>query len=113
MTATYFILLDLKTRNKSIDLLRNHKSHYLNSHSLNRHYESTTNFVSLTLLREKRQELTPQWHINHRPADLLLISQPYLSLTYHKDRNHKTPNKENIENSQSRYHDERTKSRVK
>jgi hypothetical protein len=91
MTATYFILMDLKSRNKSIRLLPNRIQQ--------------TNPIPANLLREKNQEITPRSRTTHRhhppPADLLLISQqdktylPPTSGTNNEYRNYKTPNKEN------------------
>jgi hypothetical protein len=70
MMATYFILLDLKSRNRSIRLL--------------------SNPIPTNLLREKNQELISQSRTvqqHPQPANLLLISQQT-----------KTPNKENLQN---------------
>jgi hypothetical protein len=100
MTATYFILMDLKSRNKSIRLLSNRIQQ--------------TNPIPTNLLRENNQEITPRSRTTHRhppPADLLLISQqdkthlPPTSGTNNEYRNYKTPNKEN---SQPRYQERTT-----
>ena len=108
MTATYFILLDLKSRNKSIRLLAN------------RRQEPTA--IPSTLLREKNQEIFLRSRLTHEhppPADLLLISQqsraPVTKTTAPKlivpgknecrDRSAKTPNKENIDNTRTRRQD--------
>jgi hypothetical protein len=91
--------LDLKSRNKSIRLLSN-RMHSQTTHGYN---QQTSN-----LLREKNQEISPRKRITHPPpADLLLISQQGTTdfpskHSEHRKRNHKIPNKENIENSQTR-----------
>ncbi|CAF2410512.1 unnamed protein product [Rotaria sp. Silwood2] len=90
MTATYFILLNLKSQNKSIRLSRNHTN--------------------------------PRSHINYQhppPADLLLSHQDKTHVpitngmrstirTNQECCNHKSPNKENIENSQTRQQEQTT-----
>ena len=105
MTATYFILMDLKSRNRSIRLLSN-RLQQMSSRSSN-DYDQQPNPIPTNLLREKNQELTAgsraaQQH--PQPADLLLISQrtrTYLPALNDADqRDDRTPNKENIEQSQ-------------
>ncbi len=78
MTATYFILMDLKSRNRSIRLLSNRMTHG---------YDQHPNPIPTNLLREKNQESISQSRTadqHPQPANLLLISQQ-----------NKTPNKEN------------------
>ncbi len=78
MMATYFILLDLKSRNRSIRLLSNRS-------------DQQSNPIPTNLLREKNQELISQSRTvqqHPQPANLLLISQQT-----------KTPNKENSQSS--------------
>ncbi len=115
MTATYFILMDLKSRNKSIRLLPN-RIQQMTFQTFNR-YDQQSNSIPASLLREKNQESTPRSRTIHQhppPADLLLISQQdktYLpsNSDENRSRNHKTPNKEN---SQTQHH-ERTTPTVK
>lgn len=129
MTATYFILYDLKSRNKPLRLLPN-RTQPVNCRSLDGPHHQQASSIPANLLREKNQDLTPRSRTAHRhppPADLLLISQqnkPHIPSPYankpttpssHSDqrhRHHKTPNKENVENSHSKRH-ERTTPTVK
>ncbi|CAM4765576.1 unnamed protein product [Rotaria magnacalcarata] len=127
MTATYFILYDLKSRNKPIRLLPN-RVQSIHSRAFDGHHHPASS-IPANLLREKNQDLTPRSRTVHRhppPADLLLISQqnkthvpsPHAnrsttpSHTEQRHRSHKTPNKENVENSHTKRH-ERTTPTVK
>lgn len=121
MTATYFILLDLKSRHKPIRLLPN-RTQPMNIRSLDGpHHHHQASSIPANLLREKNQEGTPRSRTVHRhppPADLLLISQQdksQLPPSYgnksnneQRNRNHKTPNKENVENSHTKRHERTT-----
>ena len=119
MTATYFILLDLKSRNKSIRLLPN-RMVPMNVRPFDGHHrQNPAKPIPTNLLRENNQEITSRSRTIHRhplPADLLLISQqnkirsPSINEQYH--RNYKTPNKENVDNSHTKHH-ERTTPTVK
>ncbi|CAF4859702.1 unnamed protein product [Rotaria sp. Silwood1] len=119
MAATYFILYDLKSRNKSIRLLPN-RTQPINYRTFNGHHHQASS-IPTNLLREKNQDLTPRSRTVHRhppPADLLLISEQnktHLPTSYgnksttpsnneQRNRNHKTPNKENVENSHKKRH---------
>ncbi len=85
--------MDLKSRNKSIRLLPNRIQQTTNGHD-----------QQSNLLRKKNQDITQRPH--PPPADLLLISQQnktHLPPISNERRKHKTPNKENIENSQTRH----------
>lgn len=84
MTATYYILMDLKSRNKPIRLSQN-LSRTSNS------CDSQINSNPSNILREKNQELISRSRPTDQPADLLLISQ--------QTKIYKTPARENIENS--------------
>ena len=125
MTATYFILLDLKSRHKTIRLLP-HSSQSIGSRTIDGHPQPHVSSIPANLLREKNQDTTARSRAVHRhppPADLLLISQqeknhlpPFSGKktavtsnnTDERSRNHKTPNKENVENSQSKRSDRTT-----
>jgi len=124
MTATYFILFDLKSRHKPIRLLPN-RTQPMNSRTLDGNHHHQASSIPTNLLREKNQETTPRSRTAHRhppPADLLLISQQdktHLPPSYgnkstipsnneQRNRNHKTPNKENVENSHTRRHERTT-----
>ncbi|CAF0784598.1 unnamed protein product [Rotaria sordida] len=128
MAATYFILYDLKSRNKPIRLLPN-RTQPMNCRAFDEHHHHQASSIPANLLREKNQDLTPRSRTTHRhppPADLLLISQQnktHLPSSYGNkstipsyneqfNRNHKTPNKENVENSHTKRH-ERTTPTVK
>lgn len=128
MTATYFILLDLKSRHKPIRLLPN-RTQPINSRTLDgyshHHHHPQASSIPANLLREKNQDTTPRSRTVHRhpvPADLLLMSQQdklHLPPTNgnkssheHRHRHHKTPNKENVENSHTK-RSERTTPTVK
>ncbi|CAF3234589.1 unnamed protein product [Rotaria socialis] len=96
LTATYFILLNLKSRNKPIRLLPN-RIQQITSHRTYRQNEQS-NSIPTNLLREK----------NPPPANFLLLSQQdKKNLSFQNEmksaykQKHKTPNKENIENSQT------------
>jgi hypothetical protein len=78
MTATYLILLDLKSRNKSIRILSNRIQQIT--------CESTNEHVPINLLREKNQQ-----DKTHLPP----ISGMKSINNEHRNRKHKTPNKEN------------------
>ncbi|CAF0808262.1 unnamed protein product [Adineta steineri] len=127
MTATYFILLDLKSRHKPIRLLPNRTQTMNAKLADGRTHQASS--IPANLLREKNQEANPRSRTVHRhpqPADLLLISQqdkthlpptygnklPVPSNSEQRSRNHKTPNKENNENSHPKHH-ERTTPTVK
>lgn len=116
MTATYLILLDLKARQKPIRLLPN-RSQPINCRTLDIHHRHPQTHSNPTnLLREKNHETTPRSRAVHRqilPGDHLVISQHdklHLPPTHtnkingeqQKIRNHKTPNKENVDNSHSK-----------
>lgn len=122
MTATYLILLDLKTRHKPIRLLPNRtqpiSSRKLDLHA---HHHMQASSIPNNLLREKNQETTPRSRAAHRqplPVDFLHLPQqekthlpPSHSNKTHneqRNRNHKTPNKENVENSHSKRHERTT-----
>jgi hypothetical protein len=124
MTATYFILLDLKSRHKPIRLLP-HSSQPISSRTIDGHVHHQASSIPANLLREKNQDATARSRTAHRhppPADLLLISQQdknhlppssgkksiLSSNNDERNRNHKTPNKENVENSHSKRHDRTT-----
>ena len=121
MTATYFILLDLKSRNKPIRLLPN-RTQPINARTLDFHHQHhQASSIPANLLREKNQEITPRSRTAHRhplPADLLLMSQQdkthlppshgNKSSNEQRHRSHKTPNKENVENSHSKRHERTT-----
>jgi len=126
MTATYLILLDLKARQKPIRLLP-HRSQPINCRTLDIPYRHPqAHSIPTNLLREKNQETTPRSRAVHRqilPGDHLVASQHeklHLPPTHsnktnyeqQKTRNHKTPNKENVDNSHSKRH-ERTTPTVK
>lgn len=124
MTATYFILLDLKSRHKPIRLIPT-RTQPINIRSFDGHQPHHASSIPANLLREKNQEITPRSRTVHRhppPADLLLISQQdktQLPPSYgnksnqdQRNRNHKTPNKENVENSHTK-RQERTTPTVK
>ena len=124
MTATYFILLDLKSRHKPIRLLPNRtqpiNTRTLDGYSHSHHHHPQASSIPANLLREKNHEVTPRSRTVHRhpvPADLLLMSQQdktYLPPTNgnKSNRHHKTPNKENVENSHTK-RSERTTPTVK
>lgn len=124
MTATYFILLDLKSRHKQIRLLPN-RTQPINSRTLDGYHHHQASSIPANLLREKNQETTPRSRTVHRhplPADLLLMSQQdkthlppssaNKSSHEQRNRNHKTPNKENVENAHTK-RQERTTPTVK
>lgn len=126
MTSTYFILLDLKSRHKPIRLLPN-RAHPSSSRTLDAysHSHPQASSIPANLLREKNQDINPRSRTAHRhplPADLLLMSQrekAHLPPTSsnktdheHRHRSHKTPNKENVENSHPK-RSERTTPTVK
>lgn len=128
MTATYFILLDLKSRHKPIRLLP-HPSQSIPARTIDGQAILPASSIPANLLREKNQDATARSRTVHRhppPADLLLISQqekpqlpptgtkkPHLPSTNdERHRNHKTPNKENVDNSHSK-RQERTTPTVK
>lgn len=129
MTATYFILLDLKSRHKPIRLLP-HPSQSITSRTIDGKSIHQASSIPANLLREKNQDATARSRAAHRhppPADLLLISQQdkthllstsngkksnVPSTNDERSRSHKTPNKENVENSHSKRH-ERTTPTVK
>ena len=101
MTATYLILLDMKSRNRSIRLLANRIQQVSSQTN-----DEQPNALPTNLLREKNQQITGRsrpGQVHPQPADLLLISQghktyfPPVNADHDKDR---TPNKENIERSQ-------------
>lgn len=105
MTATYFILLDMKSRNKSIRLLAN-RMQQISSQTNNEHDEQP-NPIPTNLLREKNQTITirsrPGHQVHPQPADLLLIAQGHKTYFPSSNTDHdndRTPNKENIERSQ-------------
>ncbi|CAF4321562.1 unnamed protein product, partial [Adineta steineri] len=123
MTATYFILLDLKSRHKPIRLLPNRTQTMNAKLADGRTHQASS--IPANLLREKNQEANPRSRTVHRhpqPADLLLISQqdkthlpptygnklPVPSNSEQRNRNHKTPNKENNENSHPKHHERTT-----
>jgi hypothetical protein len=120
MTATYFILFDLKSRHKPMRLLPN-RTQPINSRTIDGHHHQASS-IPANLLREKNQEASPRSRTVHRhppPADLLLISQQdkthmppssghkstMPSYNEYRSRNHKTPNKENVENSHTKRHE--------
>ena len=124
MTATYFILLDLKSRHKPIRLLP-HMSQPISARTIDGHPHHPASSIPPNLLREKNQDATARSRTAHRhppPADLLVISQQdkthlppssgkksTIPPTHdERHRNHKTPNKENVENSHPRRHDRTT-----
>ena len=122
MTATYFILFDLKSRHKPMRLLPN-RTQPMNSRTLDGYHHHHASSIPANLLREKNQDISSRSRTVHRhppPADLLLISQqdkiPLPPSNGHKvtanseqrNRNHKTPNKENVENSHSKRHERTT-----
>ncbi|CAF0837050.1 unnamed protein product [Adineta ricciae] len=126
LTATYFILFDLKSRHKPIRLLPN-RIQPVNTRLLDVNQpKCPASSIPANLLREKNQESNSRSRTAHRhppPADLLLISQqdktqippPYGHKSSNHDqrgRTHKTPNKENLENSNTKRH-ERTTPTVK
>lgn len=104
MTATYLILLDMKSRNRSIRLLANRMQQIPSQTHCD--HDEQPNPLPTNLLREKNQQITGRsrpGQVHPQPADLLLISQghktyfPPIDADHDKDR---TPNKENIERSQ-------------
>jgi hypothetical protein len=122
MTATYFILFDLKSRHKPMRLLPN-RTQPMNTRTFDGHHQASS--IPANLLREKNQDVTSRSRTVHRhpaPADLLLISQQdkiHLPLSNvnkstiptnneQRNRSHKTPNKENVENSHTKRHERTT-----
>lgn len=104
MTATYLILLDMKSRNRSIRLLANRMQQL--SSQTNDDQDEQPNPLRTNLLREKNPKVTGRSRhdqVHPQPADLLLIAQghktycPPINADHDNDR---TPNKENIERSQ-------------
>lgn len=126
MTATYFILLDLKSRNKPIRLFP-HPSQAIHARSIDNHSQEPVSSIPANLLREKNQDASARSRATHRtpypPADLLIISQqdkshlppnnikkPTVTINSEnkKNRYHKTPNKENLELLQPKRSDRTT-----
>lgn len=103
MTATYFILLDLKSRNRPIRLLPN-RMQQITSQTIYGHNDQS-NSIPSNILREA----------NHEPNALKAQQdKTYVSMnkeskaTYKQYNNSKTPNKENTENSQTRRDEQAT-----